>query len=141
MNDLRAKIVDEAVSWIGTPYHPHARLKGVGVDCAMFLAEVYERVGVMEHVDAGFYPKDWHLHQSDELFLKELAKHGAVPVWVPKPGDVAMFKFGRAVSHGAIVVCWPCVVHSFHKGGVQLDDAFNGPLNRRYAGAWSVIHA
>ena len=33
--ETRAAIVAEAMSWIGTPYHSHARIKGVGVDLSL----------------------------------------------------------------------------------------------------------
>ena len=32
--DLRARIVAEAMTWLGTPYHHRGKLKGIGVDCA-----------------------------------------------------------------------------------------------------------
>jgi len=28
-------LIDEARTWLGTPYHHQPRVKGVGVDCAM----------------------------------------------------------------------------------------------------------
>ena len=37
----RAAVVAEARSWIGTPYHHAADVKGHGVDCAMLLIRVY----------------------------------------------------------------------------------------------------
>lgn len=137
---LRDDVIKEAISWVGTPYHHHGRVKGVGVDCAMLLAEVYARTGVLPAIDAGHYPTDWHLHRSEELFLAQIKLAGGVPVDPPAPGDVAMFRYGRTVSHGAIVIQWPVVVHSYIGQGVVYDDADNGPLRCRFAGAWSVIH-
>lgn len=32
----RARFVATALSYVGTPYHHHGRLKGIGVDCATF---------------------------------------------------------------------------------------------------------
>jgi cell wall-associated NlpC family hydrolase len=40
LRDLRAAVVREAESWIGTPFHHAARVKGAGIDCLMLLAEV-----------------------------------------------------------------------------------------------------
>ena len=40
MSDLRADIVAEARTWIGTPFQHQARLKGVGVDCVGLLIGV-----------------------------------------------------------------------------------------------------
>lgn len=65
----RDRVLTEALSWQGTPWHHQGRVKGVGVDCLMFLAEVYERAGVIPHADPGNYARDWHMHRSDELFM------------------------------------------------------------------------
>jgi len=41
----------------------------------------------------------------------------------PRSADFVVFKFGRAFSHGAIVVEWPLIIHSYIPHGVQLGDA------------------
>src|SRR3954454_10152249 len=59
---LRAAVVTEAETWIGTPFHHAARVKGAGVDCLMLLAEVYERAGITAgRINPPFYVPDWHL--------------------------------------------------------------------------------
>ena len=59
VDGLREAVVTEAASWIGTPFHHAARVKGAGVDCLMLLAEVYERAGVTtEHINPPFYVPD-----------------------------------------------------------------------------------
>ena len=64
---LRAAAVKEAKTWIGTPFHHAARVKGAGVDCLMLLAEVYERAGVTAgRIKPPFYVPDWHLHRDAE---------------------------------------------------------------------------
>lgn len=119
MTATRAAIVAEARAWLGTPYHHHGRLQGVGVDCAMLLAEVFEHVGLVAHVDAGTYPHDWHLHRSEERFLGWLERCGARETGTPAPGDVAIFKYGRAYSHGAVLVDRDLsVVHAYIGMGV-----------------------
>jgi hypothetical protein len=65
----RAAVLAEAESWIGTPYHHAARVKGVGCDCLTLLAEVYPAARIIGHVEVPFYPPDWHLHRSAELYL------------------------------------------------------------------------
>jgi len=64
--DLRVSVVREAESWIGTPFHHAARIKGAGVDCLMLLAEIHERAGIIPHIDPPFYVPDWHLHRDAE---------------------------------------------------------------------------
>jgi NlpC/P60 family putative phage cell wall peptidase len=137
----RVLVVQEALTWLGTPYHHHARVKGVGVDCAQLLCAVYEACGCVPHIDPGNYAHDWHLHRGEEVFLGWLEKAGAREVQVPAPGDVAVFRYGRAYSHAGIVVDVQHeaeVLHAYVSRGViktQLDEA---PLRGRPVRWWSL---
>ena len=52
----RAAVVAAARSWIGTPYHHAADVKGVGVDCAMLLVRVYSDLGLIDRSIRGPTP-------------------------------------------------------------------------------------
>jgi|SRR5579872_717175 len=39
------------------------------------------------------------------------------------PADIALWRFGRCFSHGAIVVDWPIVIHAYLGRGCVLEDA------------------
>ncbi|WP_374513774.1 NlpC/P60 family protein [Niveibacterium sp.] len=112
----REAIVSEARSWLGTPYHHAARIKGVGVDCAMLVAEVLERAGLVPHIDPQGYPADWMQHRNEERFLAEVQTYALreldLSTEQPAPGDVVLYRFGRCFAHGAIVVAWPLVIHA-----------------------------
>ena len=131
MTDLertqRAAVVAEALTWQGTPYHHGGRVKGAGVDCAMLLAEVYAAVGLAPRIEPEPYPPDWHLHRGEQRFLAWVARY-AFPVESPLPGDVAMYRYGRAAAHGAIVIAWPQIIHAHLKSpwGVELADVLPG---------------
>jgi cell wall-associated NlpC family hydrolase len=140
---LRQAVVEEARGWIGTPFHHAARVKGAGVDCLMLLAEVYERAGVAPHIEPPFYVPDWHLHRDAERYLEGLlhyareidgpSRRGAGPPQGPQPlpGDIALFRFGRTFSHGAIVAQWPRLIHAYWSIGVVWGDATLYPLKGR----------
>jgi len=130
MTATRQAVIDEARTWLRTPYHHQGRIKGVGVDCAMILCEVYEAVGLVPHVDPTPYPPDWHFHKEEERYLDWIAKYGR-EVSEPQPGDVALFQFGRCISHGAIVIEWPTVIHSYFREGVTIANAEQGALQGR----------
>jgi cell wall-associated NlpC family hydrolase len=117
----RAAVVAEARSWIRTPYHPRARLKGVGVDCAMLPAEVYARCGLIPAVEVAHYSPQLHLHRNATRFLEEIEKRARV-VPSPLPGDMAVYRFGHAFAHGAIVLDWPTIVHAVLNLSVVEDD-------------------
>jgi cell wall-associated NlpC family hydrolase len=121
------KIADIALSWLNTPYHSMAKIKGVGVDCAQLLIGVYEEIGILPlgEIAPGAYTHDFHLHRSEEKYLYWVEKY-CYKITAPKPGDIALFKFGRCISHGAIVLDWPLVIHAYVGYGVILsnyDDA------------------
>jgi NlpC/P60 family putative phage cell wall peptidase len=128
--DLRYRVVQEAQSWIGTPFHHAARIKGAGVDCLMLLAEIYQRAGVTGRIDPPFYVPDWHLHQGAERYMEGLLGH-AREIAAPDTGDVALFRFGRTFSHGAIVTSWPRLIHAYWAVGVVWGDAALFPLAGR----------
>jgi cell wall-associated NlpC family hydrolase len=128
----RAAVLAEARSWIGTPYHPHGRLAGVGVDCANLLCCVYERAGVLGEVQPGFYDVGWHLHRNAEVFLEWMQKVGAREVEEPRPGDCGVWRFGRTYSHGGILSSDDgLVVHAYLGRGVIESRRTEEPLASR----------
>lgn len=127
----RQAVVAEAASWLGTPYHHMGRIKGVGVDCLTLLAEVYERAGVIGHAEIPFYPPDWHLHRSVELYLGGVLDRATEIPGPPQPGDIALFKMGRCFAHGVIVIRWPQLIHAYYSAGVIGGDATQGQLAGR----------
>ena len=115
----REAAIAEARTWLGTPYHHRARIKGAGVDCLLLLHEVYVRAGVFEAVGIDpqtivipEYPADIMLHRSEETYLEGIRQYAA-EVAVPEPGNIALWKFGRIYSHAAIIVDWPTVIHAY----------------------------
>lgn len=129
--EKRAEIVRAAKEWLGTPYHHQARVKGAGADCAMFPLAVYQECGVLpKDFQPPEYSVQWHLHHSEEIYLqtiapfvREYATWPWIPASQPRPADFVIFRFGRAYSHGAIVIEWPLIIHSYIPHGVLLGDA------------------
>jgi len=114
--EQRAAIVAEAISWIGTPYHSHARLKGVGVDCAQLPAAVYHAVGLAPEITPE-YPPDWMLHRDEETFLSYVLPHAQeITADQALPGDLIIWRYGRTYSHSAIIIDLPEVVHAVMRG-------------------------
>ncbi len=123
VDSLRAHIVAVAHTWLGTPYHTGGRIKGSGVDCLTLLAEAYAEAGVVAPIDIPYYPHDWHLHRGEERYLAGLLCHASEIEGPPLPGDIALWKFGRCFSHGAIVVEWPVIIHAYVGRACTLENA------------------
>jgi cell wall-associated NlpC family hydrolase len=130
----RAAIVAEAESWLRTPYHSNAAVKGSGADCGLFPLDVYTRVLGFKAPPLPKYVQQWNLHRNDETYL-EYAR--AFPNIIEiseaqlQPGDFALWRIGRVYSHGAIVTAWPKIIHAFNPRGVIRDDASIEPLLNR----------
>lgn len=113
--EQRAAVVDEAMTWIRTPFIHNAKIKGVGADCETFLAAVYAAVGVFDATNSPYVPSQWYQSQSArELYIARLSDYATeYDGDNPQPGDVIVVKSRWVYSHGAIVVEWPRVVHAF----------------------------
>lgn len=137
-DELRQKVVEEAKSWIGTPYVSNGMIKGKrgGVDCAMFPLAVYASCGyIPKDLDPRPYPPQWHVHQNEEMYMKYVLRFAkevpGPPEREPKPGDFIMFKIGKVSAHGAIVTKWPLVVHALGDSFVLPEDVSKNTTGKR----------
>lgn len=138
MTSERGKVVAEAKSWQGTPYHLNAQIKGVGVDCGTFLIACFRDAGLISDVDLGMFKQDFNLHRGDEIYRKWLLQY-CKPVTdrAPLPGDIILYHYGRIDSHGAIVTEWPTVIHAYSGVGVIESNGEDNTLKHRQAGVFS----
>lgn len=116
--EIRAAVVKEALTWHRTPYHHQASLKGVGVDCVFLLVRVFQTVGIVPaDFNPGNYSREWYFHKSEEVYLGGVQTYARpLPLGTePLPGDVALYKVGKCVSHGAIIVDDELLIHANRK--------------------------
>lgn len=119
LTERQAAIVAEAESWLGTRYHHAACVKGAGVDCAMLPVRVFCDLGLVPAFDPRPYPHDWMLHRADERYLGWVERF-ADKVDAPAPGDIALFRVGRCLAHGGIVISPDLMIHAdLHAGRVE----------------------
>jgi len=147
--DQRAAVIAEARTWISTPYHNCADIKGVGVDCGMFIIRCFVDTGICAPFDPRPYPPDWHLHRSAEKYLNFVFDR-AKEVAEPQIGDVVVFHLGRCYSHGGIVTKADplTIVHAFWpaRAVVEEDISREGHLlsaparARRFFDYWGAGH-
>ena len=127
--EQRDAVIAEARTWLNTPHHNGARIKGVGVDCGQFPLAVYEACGLIPPTETGTYSPQFHLNKDREWYLELCQKLGKELPEGKKPrrGDFAIFKVGRVFSQGAIIITWPNnIIHSFAGVGVTLGHADKG---------------
>ena len=84
----RLAVVQEALTWLGTPYLHQGRIRGAGVDCGQLLECVFEGAGVIQPTKIEDYPHDWHLHRSEERYLETVERVAHKVDRDPLPGDI-----------------------------------------------------
>lgn len=135
----RDAVVQQALSWLGTPWHHAAELKGVGVDCAHLLIAVYGGLSLVD-VPPIEYAPDWFLHGSKDLLREWVARY-CTEVTTPARGDIALYCYGRFASHAGIVVATDPLelVHAFRGRGVVREEADdNSALLVRLDSYWTL---
>lgn len=138
----RAAIVAEALTWMGTPFHHASGMKRVGCDCIFLAVRTFQKTGyVSPDFDPRPYPRNWHMHHSEELILKGLAAHDAKQVEEKDagPGDIALYRIGRTASHVAIIVDDDYIVHAYApQKNVGLHER-RSPLRGFLDSYWTVL--
>jgi len=125
--------------FIGTPYHHCGRIEGVGIDCANLLCLVYEEAGLAPHCDPRPYPPDWAMHRGEERFIRWLEFCGGTRCEAPRAGVVALFRYGRCFSHGAIMLDDVQCVHAYKPSGkVIISRIDQEPLFGRECQFWEM---
>jgi cell wall-associated NlpC family hydrolase len=106
MTDARKKVLETAGTWIGTPFEFGQRCRGAGVDCANFIAAVFEEAGVFKEEDWGFFGRDWHCNTTEEHYMMRLLRHAAkLPTNASgQPGDIILAKVNSRIFNQSGIV-------------------------------------
>src|SRR3972149_717145 len=104
---MQARITPETIvavarTWIGTPYHHQAALKGVGCDCLGFVRGVWREITGQDHEAIDPYSPDWgetsqteHLYAGARRYLLEVNLTHPVRaerITGTQCGDVVLFR-------------------------------------------------
>ncbi|MEH0198504.1 NlpC/P60 family protein [Caulobacter sp. CCNWLY153] len=103
---VRAAVLVEARSWLGTPYQHQASLRGAGCDCLGLVRGVWRALHGPEREAPPPYRPDWAELCEGEPLLEGLARTlVAVEPADARPGDVVVFRMlaGAAAKHCAIL--------------------------------------
>jgi NlpC/P60 family putative phage cell wall peptidase len=95
----RAALLAEARTWLGTPWHHQAAVKGAGCDCIGFVRGAAEPfIGAVDQpMD---YAATWPLYRAEERLRDALAARGTeIPFKDALPGDILLFGFGKGPAH------------------------------------------
>ena len=114
-------VIAVARSWLGTPYHDQASVKGVGCDCLSLARGVWREVVGPEPFPIPPYSRDW-----GESGPREVLAEGAramMPEIAPAdapPGALILFRMApRAIAkHVGILTAPDRFIHAYERLGV-----------------------
>jgi len=110
---LANQVVSQAQTWLGTPWHHQARLKGVGVDCLGLIVGVCNEleIPVQDYQQYDRFPDGYHLAKELE---RQLIKKNSQP----SPGDIMLFRISRMPQH--LAICTPMGLIHAHQGVMKV---------------------
>ncbi len=132
------RIIATARSWLGTPYHDQASLKGVGCDCLGLARGVWREIVGDEPFPIPPYSRDW-----GETGTREVLADGArrmmieLPVAGAGPGALVLFRMGPGAiaKHVGILTTPAHFIHAYERLGV-IEEPLTAAWRRRIAFAF-----
>ncbi len=136
----REVIVAAARSWLGTPYHHQASVKGVGSDCLGLIRGIWRELYGPEPEVMPPYTRDWGDATGSETLLTAACRHlvKLKDVSAAGTGDVLVFRMrdeGMA-KHAGILTATSRLVHAQEGLGV-IEIELGRWWRRRAAAAFS----
>ncbi len=133
-----AHVIAVARSWLDTPYHDQASLKGVGCDCLGLARGVWREVVGPEPFLIPPYSRDWGetgphevLAEGTRPMMPEIAVEEAVP------GALVLFRMrpGAIAKHIGILSGHLSFIHAYERLGV-IEEPLTPTWRRRIAFAF-----
>jgi len=94
---MRQQIINEARTWLETPFHHQGRVKGVGVDCIGVVGLVGVYFGFLKEADI---PNNYAHSPNASMMQKQLEKHlQKIRIEEAGIGDILHFCFDREPQH------------------------------------------
>lgn len=117
---VQKKIIDEALTWLGTPYKYAAQEKGKGTDCSGMVMKVYEE-SIGEKLPRNSAKQAEYCKQVDYDHVDA--------------GDLVFFATGKdpeRVSHVGIVIDSESFIHASSSKGVVVSKFANNYYQRKF---------
>ena len=133
-----ARVIAAARSWLGTPYHDQASLRGVGCDCVGLARGIWREVVGPEPFPIPPYSRNW-----GETGQREVLADGVrqmmpeVPVQLAGSGALILFRMmPRAIAkHVGILTGPDTFLHAYERLGV-IEEPLTPRWRRRIAFAF-----
>ena len=138
LSEDRARIIDEARTWIGTPYQHQASLRGIGCDCLGLVRGIWRALIGPEPELMPPYTPDWAEASGHDRLMELASRHFEACDGRWKSGDVLLFRFraGLPVKHVAIALSDTSMIHA-HDGASVAQVTIVPSWRRRIVAAYS----
>ena len=153
----RAQLLAVARTWLRTPFHAHAGIKGAGVDCVHLCAAIYIEAGALEVFNPPKYALDGGAHAAQSLITDWVEQCGRfealfVQSSVPprrdqgsrfpalQPGDLLCFTLGRVEWHVGILITPQLFIHAQRDLGVAENYLAARAWSRRLTRAYRPLN-
>lgn len=136
--DVATRAVEIARSWIGTPYHHQASLRGVGADCLGLVRGVWRGLYGCDPDVHVAYSADWAETSGREAMLTGAARHlMAIDPATLAAGDVVVFRLRphTVAKHAGIMSGSTTMIHAM-EGSTASEVFLSAWWRRRIAGAF-----
>ena len=134
----QSRVISAARSWLGTPYHDQASVKGAGCDCLGLARGVWREVVGPEPFPMPPYSRDWGetgrvevLAEGARTMMSEISPEEA------GPGALVLFRMraGAIAKHVGILTGPATFIHSYERLGV-IEQPLSPSWRRRIAFAF-----
>lgn len=137
MSVTRQQVVEEALSWIGTPFVHNQSVKGIGADCRGVVSGVVQELRL--YAGVSFPP--YTMNPDPRLMREELHKHlDEIGFKALRPADVVWFRVAREPQHlGVIVKMDPLTMVHAVNGQTRrevIETVLRPPWNQRVIGCF-----
>jgi len=135
----RQAIIDEALSWVGTPYQHQCSTKYAGCDCLGLVRGIWRKFYGYEPAALPPYTPDWAEAGENEILKAACDRHlDPVALNAARPADILLFRMqaGVQAKHMAVLIEQNLIVHAYW--GRAVTRSFLAPFwQRRRAYAYS----
>lgn len=131
------EVVSCARTWIGTPYHHQASVRGIGTDCLGLIRGVWRELYHAEPEPISAYSKDWSANGEETLLAAARRHFKEVSSYEALPGDVLVFRYRERLpaKHCGILSTHDRFIHAI-EGAPVSEVAISSWWRRRIAGAF-----
>jgi NlpC/P60 family putative phage cell wall peptidase len=149
---MRAEIITEARSWLGTPFHHQGRVKKAGCDCIGMVLGALHNAGAQSRMldEAGqpipfteFDRTDYSIDPNSDRLKHTLDEHLIeIPLEELLAGDVLLFKVIHLPQHVGIVGDHPSgglsLIHAYSPAGKVVEEVLAKGWLSRVVAAYRV---